>query len=154
MLSFQCPLAYMICINTKKHVDVYLIRPTAFVFWFIPRDFFPSWLKRIWLNSFHCCLKQLCYKTQRSVKLFGWEAFTQWRHKSLMGASAGGFMSRRYNVNMAENYSYFSNFEGKYLRNYLKLVHQTLDVVYIQYNIYADTVTSQRKNRPLFPHVQ
>ena len=53
-------------------------------------------------------------------------AFTQWRHKSLLRASAGGFMSRRYNVNMAENYSYFSNFEGKYLGNHLKLVHRTL----------------------------
>ena len=39
-------------------------------------------------------------------------------------------MSRRYNVNMAENYSYFSNFEGKYLRNYLKLVHKTLSSYY------------------------
>ena len=53
-------------------------------------------------------------------------AFTQRRLKRLMGASAGGFMSRRYNVNMAEYYSYFSKFEGKYLGNYLKLVHQTL----------------------------
>ena len=58
-------------------VDVYFIRPTAFVFWFNPRNFFPSWLKRIWLNSFHCSLKQLCYKTQQGVKLFGREAFTQ-----------------------------------------------------------------------------
>ena len=49
-------------------------------------------------------------------------AFTQWRHKSLMGASAGGVMSRRYNVNMEENYSYFSNFDGKYLGKCWKLV--------------------------------
>ena len=66
-----------------------------------------------------------------------------------MGASAGGFMSRRYNVNMAEYYSYFSNFEGKYLENYLKLVHQNLYVSSYYRNLLFETVLFPGWSSPL-----